>query len=136
VPWFRSVAGPVLATALVIAMSGCGRLGSAEDANAAQAAETFDRSLSDPSRACQLLAPGTLSELQDSFGPCQRSLPKQDLPAATEVVSVDVYGQDAMVRLEGDVVFLARFADGWKVTAAGCRLRSPGRPYTCTLKGQ
>jgi hypothetical protein len=133
---FRSVAAPVLATVLVIALSGCGHLGSAEDANAAQAAENFDRSLSDPPRACQQLAPGTLSELQDSFGPCRRSLPKQDLPAATEVVSVDVYGQDAMVRLDGDVVFLARFPDGWKVTAAGCRLQSSGRPYTCTLKGQ
>jgi hypothetical protein len=126
----------VLATVLAMAVGGCGHLGSAEDANAAHAAENFDRSLSDPAQACQLLAPGTLSELEDSFGRCQRSLPRQDLPAATEVVSVDVYGQDAMVRLDGDVVFLARFPDGWKVTAAGCRLQSPGRPYTCAVKGQ
>jgi hypothetical protein len=126
----------MLAAVLVTAVSGCGHLGSTEDANASQAAENFDRSLSDPSRACQLLAPGTLSELQNSFGPCRQSLPKQDLPAAARVLKVDVYGQDAMVVLNGDVLFLARFPDGWKVTAAGCRLQSPGRPYTCTLKGQ
>jgi hypothetical protein len=39
------------------------------------------------------------------------------------------------VRLDKDVVFLARYDDGWRVTAAGCVPR-PGRPFDCTIKGQ
>jgi hypothetical protein len=110
-------------------------MGSAEDGNAARAALTFDMSLDTPAAACRLLAPGTLSELQDTFGRCERSLPHQHLPVATKVVDVDVYGKNAIVRLDRDVVFLARFDDGWKVTAAGCTPER-GRPFNCTLKGQ
>ena len=50
----------------------------------------------------------------------QPLLPRQHLPVATHIRRVDVYGQDAIVRLDRDVVFLARFDDGWRVTAAGC----------------
>jgi hypothetical protein len=81
------------------------------------------------------LAPGTLTELENSFGPCDRSLPRENLPVGSRVVHVDVYGKDAMVRLDHDVVFLARFDNGWKVTAAGCT-PVQGRPFDCTLKGQ
>jgi hypothetical protein len=131
----RSGAILLQATALAFATVGCGHMGSAEDANASASALAFDRSLNTPAEACQLLAPGTRSELQDTFGPCERSLPQQHLPVASQVVDVDVYGKDAIVRLDRDVVFLARFDDGWKVTAAGC---TPvrGRPFNCTIKGE
>jgi hypothetical protein len=49
---------------------------------------------------------------------------------------VDVFGHDAIVRFSGDTVFLARFPEGWRVTAAGCQ---PGpsdqKPYDCTVSG-
>jgi hypothetical protein len=132
----RATASVLPATALALAMGGCGHLGSAENANAAKSALDFDRALQTPRIACERLAPGTLAELQDSSGPCPQSLPQEHLPVATTVVGVDVYGKDAMVRLDRDVVFLARFQDGWKVTAAGCTLQEAGRPYTCAVKGQ
>jgi hypothetical protein len=109
-------------------------MGSAENSNASLAALSFERSLLTPAKACALLAPGTLSELEQSFGRCGRSLPGQHLPVATKVVDVDVYGKDAIVRLDGDVLFLARFAAGWRVTAAGCAARQT-RPFECTIKG-
>jgi hypothetical protein len=119
---------------LVFGATGCGTMGSAEDTNASSAALAFYRSLNSPARACGWLAPGTLSELEDSFGVCTHSLPQQHLPIATTVLSVDVYGKDAIVRLDRDVMFLARFGDGWRVTAAGCKPR-PDRPFDCTIKG-
>jgi hypothetical protein len=125
----------VLAAALVVVTSGCGSMGSAENANASHAALAFDGSLDTPEQACAMLAPGTLTELEDTSGPCDRSLPHEHLPVGTRVADVDVYGKDAMVRLDRDVVFLARFDSGWKVTAAGCT-PVQGRPFDCTLKGQ
>jgi hypothetical protein len=124
-----------ISSLLLVLVAGCGNLGSAENANAADAALAFERTLSNPSRACQLLAPGTLSELQDSFGPCSRSLPPRHLPTATSVMSVDVYGKDALVHLDDDWVFLARFDQGWLVTAAGC-VPVSDRPFDCKVKGQ
>jgi hypothetical protein len=124
-----------LAAALVGATGGCGSMGSTENANASQAALAFDGSIDTPAEACAMLAPGTLTELENSFGPCDRSLPRENLPVGSRVVDVDVYGKDAMVRLDHDVVFLARFDNGWKVTAAGCT-PVQGRPFDCTLKGQ
>lgn len=110
-------------------------MGSAENANASGAALAFERSLDEPARACSMLAPGTLSELEGTFGKCNHSLAREHLPTSTSVVDVDVFGKDAIVRLDQDVVFLARFDAGWRVTAAGCTPRR-NRPYDCILKGQ
>jgi len=56
-------------------------------------------------------------------------------PVGTKVAEVEVYGKDAIVHLDNDVLFVARFDEGWRVTAAGCTPR-PDRPFTCTIKGQ
>jgi hypothetical protein len=129
--------GRALLSLAVVALvtAGCAPMGSVENSSASQAALDFDRSLSDPAHACALLAPGTLSELQQSFGRCDKALPDEHLPVGTKVVDVDVYGKDAIVRLDKDVVFLARFDAGWRVTAAGCTPRQ-NRPFNCTIKGQ
>jgi hypothetical protein len=129
------LARAVISLVLLVVVAGCGGQGSAEDSNAGAAALAFDRALSHSGQACQLLAPGTLSELRDAFGPCLHSLPQQHLPTGSTVVSVDVYGKDALVRLDRDWVFLARFDQGWRVTAAGCR-PVPDRPFNCQIKGQ
>jgi hypothetical protein len=131
----RSGSCVLLMFVLALVTSGCGHLGSAENATASKAALAFDQSLDTPARACAMLAPGTLTELEEAFGKCDDSLPRQHLPAGTSVVDVDVYGKDAIVRLDHDVVFLARFDDGWRVTAAGCTPQ-PNRPFHCILKGQ
>jgi hypothetical protein len=124
----------VLAVAALLA--GCGATGSAQDQDASRSVTRFYRALSvDPRSACDLLAPGTRHELEDTFGPCSRSLAGQDLPEAGSVLHVDVYGKDAMIRLDDDVAFLALFRDGWRVTAAGCTPRE-GRPFDCVLSGE
>jgi hypothetical protein len=125
----------VLLVGMVLVTAGCGHLGSAENDNASKAALAFEGALDAPARACTMLAPGTLSELEDSFGKCPQSLPDQHLPVATVVDHVDVYGKDAIVRLNRDVVFLARFDDGWRITAAGCT-PIENRPFHCILKGE
>ena len=49
---------------------------------------------------------------------------------------IDVYGRDAMVRWGGSTLFLARFDDGWRVTAAGCAPRGEDLPYDCAVEGR
>lgn len=89
---------------------------------------------SDPAAACALLAPKTLSELEGSAGPCPESLPEQHLPPSSGARHAEVYGKDAIVHLQGDTVFLARFQTGWRVTAAGC-VPNGDQPYDCVVKG-
>jgi hypothetical protein len=123
------------ATGCVLVLAGCSGLGNAESGNARAAAQQFSRAVTDdPAAACELLAPRTLEELEDAEGPCEQSLPAQDLGDGADVASVDVYGKDAVVHVGDDTVFLARFADGWRVTAAGCTA-VPERPYDCTVEG-
>jgi hypothetical protein len=106
--------------------------------DAAQAATSFEQLAADsPDRACDLLAGHTREAVEKSAKKsCAEALPDLDLPAASTMQSVQVYGHDAQVRLADDVVFLARFAEGWKVTAAGCK---PGdvvdEPYDCDVSG-
>lgn len=124
-----------LAAAAALLAGGCGGQGSAEKEPAGAAATAFVGALAgDPAAACRMLAPDTRQELEDTEGPCPQSLSTQDLPAASSVRAVEVYGKDAIVRLGQDTLFLARFGDGWRVTAAGCTPRED-RPYRCTLKG-
>ena len=121
--------------AVLLSVAGCAGQGSADDGSAAAAALRFTRDLAaSPSEACGLLAPQTLKELEDSQGSCPSSLPGLDLPRAAAVRSTEVYAKDAIVRLDKDTVFLARFDQGWRVTAAGCTPHGD-LPYDCTLKG-
>ena len=121
--------------AMLLSVPGCAGQGSADDGTAAAAALRFTRDLAaSPSEACGLLAPQTLKELEDSQGSCPSSLPGLDLPRAAAVRRTEVYAKDAIVRLDKDTVFLARFDQGWRVTAAGCTPHGD-LPYDCTLKG-
>ena len=125
-----------LAAGALLALGGCAGQGSAENAAAADAAERFARDVTaDISSACDLLAPQTRVQLEDSSEmSCAEALPQQDLPAAGSVRRVEVYGKDAVVHLEKDTLFLARFDDGWRVTAAGCTPNGD-RPYDCDVEG-
>jgi hypothetical protein len=127
---------PTTACALALALlSGCAGQGNAEDDNARAAALRFAASVSgDVATACGLLAPQTLQTLEETDGDCATGLRAEGPTDPGAVRSVDVYGKDAIVHLSGDTLFLARFADGWRVTAAGCTAR-PDRPYDCTIEG-
>lgn len=111
-------------------------MGTSERPEASSAAVDFYRLLArDPAGACARLAPGTRHELEAAAGQaCEQALPEEDLPSARSVRHVEVYGKQALVELDEDVAFLARFDNGWRVTAAGCVPRKV-LPYDCSVKG-
>jgi hypothetical protein len=127
-----------LVTATVVGsllLGGCSGLGNAESGNARAAAQEFVQAArADPGAACDLLAPRTLQELEDAEGPCEQALPQQGVGSPSDPVTVEVYGKDAIVHLGDATVFLARFAEGWRVTAAACS-PVPDRPYDCSVEG-
>lgn len=129
------LAGSVVAVVAALALAGCGA--DLERDGAARAADAFTSSAaSDPVAACAVLAPRTLESLEED-GPCPQSLPATELPDAGDRRQVTVAGHSAQVRYAGDTVFLALFADGWRVTAAGCARRSDDGavPYGCSVDG-
>jgi hypothetical protein len=132
----RAVLLPLALAALASpAVSAC--TGSGAD-DAARTAVSFEQLTSAaPAEACELLSGHTREALEKSAKKaCVDALPEEDLPSASSVQAVQVYGHDAQVRLDGDIVFLARFADGWKVTAAGCQPGDqPDQPFDCDVAG-
>jgi hypothetical protein len=84
--------------------------------------------------ACQLLSEEARHKLESGSGkPCPIALADVDLPTGT-ANSIEVWGDNAQVRLDPGVLFLAEFREGWKVTAAGCQPR-PDMPYDCDVEG-
>jgi hypothetical protein len=128
------------ATALLapcaLVLGGCA---SAEEPAAVDVARSFvSLARSDPERACALLAPRTVEHLaEDGDGECAKGLDDAAPPAGESVVGATVAGRSAQVVLGDQVVFLARFDSGWRVTAAGCDRDSSDQavPYHCTVEG-
>jgi hypothetical protein len=116
---------------VALLLTGCGSDVAARDASAAALA--FARA--EPSHACELLAPDTAEKVARQGG-CAETLASLGLPTASDVQQVEVAGESAQVRLDGQVVFLARFPDGWRVTAAGCVRDDPDPavPYRCEVE--
>jgi hypothetical protein len=115
-------------------MAGCTGPGADQ---AGQAAVRFaEQASTSPEQACDLLSDQTRKDLErNEQAACGEALGKVDLPSPSAQRSVDVYEQHARVALAGDVMFLARFDDGWKVTAAGCKPQPDDEPYDCELGG-
>ena len=129
----RVLGATVIVTAIV---SGCvPQQGSSEAGEATSVVVRFrSHAVSDAEAACALLAPGTVTELEQATGSCARGVTAAHLSDGGRVRDVEVYGLDAIVRLDDDTVFVARFDDGWRVTAAGCTPRGDG-PYECDIRG-
>ncbi|HYJ66639.1 MAG TPA: hypothetical protein VEX15_03140 [Nocardioidaceae bacterium] len=124
-----------LASALAVAslLTGCGSAGAAPQSVASE----FYQAVADEqaSAACDLLAPQTRSELEQSaHAPCAEALIRQDLPTVGAPMATERFGNQAQVRFDGETAFLAEFDDGWKIVAAGCTPRDP-LPYDCVLEG-
>jgi hypothetical protein len=133
----RSPTVTTLVVAVVVLLAGgCASSDSTRTGPAAAAADAFGATAaSDPAAACRLLAPKTRAELESTSGPCPDALAAEPPPVGGRVLDVEVFGLDAMVRLEHDTVFLARFDRGWRVTAAGCVPGPKDRPFTCDVTG-
>jgi hypothetical protein len=122
--WARAAA----VAAAVLALAGCGSL-SADEVERVGA----DFADGDPAARCALLAPATLTSFEEDEGePCDEAI--EQLPVgAGEVTSVEVWGEEAQVRLSDDTLFLTRTADGWRVSAAACTPHGADRPYDCEV---
>jgi len=132
---FRRAAAVLGALVVLGTLTACNGAGSSQ---AGQAASSFaGLAKSDPSKACALLTEHTRHKVEkDAKKSCPDALGDQDLPDASAVRTIDVYGHDARVVLDQDVVFLAQFPDGWKVTAAGCKPQQHrDDPYECEISG-
>ncbi|MBB5076152.1 hypothetical protein [Nonomuraea endophytica] len=109
---------------------------SQRDGEVAQAADGFYAALAsgDGARACALLSPRAEEGLEKGGDTCPEVVLDLDLRGGAPLGGPRVYGDEAQVRLAADTVFLHRFADGWRVRAAGCEPR-PGLPYRCEIEG-
>jgi hypothetical protein len=131
----RPLLPAAVAAVAACALAGCSAQGSSQGDAAGAAAVRFSTlARSDAVAACTLLAPQTISELQKGSATCAKGLRDADPPAGGRLREVEVYGLDAIARLDADTVFLARFARGWRVTAAGCTPQPEG-PYDCDITG-
>jgi hypothetical protein len=120
--------------ALCVAAGGC----SGTDEQVADVAARFYGALadSDGAAACRLLAPPTRAELESSSGEaCDRAI-VSEVTGSRDRPDVDAAGDAARARVGDDTAFLAEYAAGWRVVAAGC---SPptgeDRPYDCVVQG-
>jgi hypothetical protein len=132
----RRAAFAVGAAIFVAGLTGCSEGGRGTPSGPLRAAQTFEAALSsrDTSAACDLLASPTREELEQSEGQaCPQALQQQDLPSAS-VEDVDVWGDEAIARARGEVLFLTNVAGSWMVSAAGCKPQSD-QPYQCEVKG-
>lgn len=121
------------AVATMAALAGCGTA----DDGPADRAEHFHQALAsgDAAGACEDLAEETRAALEQQEGkPCEEAITGQDLPHEEGESEVEVYGSMAQVRLGDETVFLSRYDDGWRVTAAGCGPTSGDKPHQCALE--
>ena len=116
-----------------MALSGCS---SGNEDAVTRTSEQLHASLrgNDGAAACELLSDDAQQELAESGSSCATAVTETGIPDSGQVVEVTVYGTAAQVRYDEDVVFLGEFADGWKVTAAGCSPRADA-PYDCQVQG-
>jgi hypothetical protein len=135
--WIRRRASAFAWLPCLVVLASLASCGSPADSDASEAARTFHESVAraDGLRACAALSARTRSELEQSGGkPCPAAVLEESLPPLGEPVQTRVYGTAAQVGSTGDTVFLSRFDQGWKVTAAGCT-RQPTGLYDCQIQG-
>jgi len=106
----------------------------ASQAAAWDTAGQFETALTahDDEAACRLLSDEARHRLETaSVRPCPAALAALSLPSGP-TRSIETWGGNSQVRLDGSVLFLAEFAAGWRVTAAGCTPRTD-QPYDCVV---
>jgi hypothetical protein len=87
----------------------------------------------DGARACDLLAPATRTELEDTSGTsCERAVLEEDLAAGSGGARVAVFDTSAQAVVGSETLFLSRYDGRWLVIAAACT-EVPERPYDCSI---
>lgn len=128
----RRVGLVLLAAGLLLAVgTGCTPAGQAA---AWDVAGQFETALTarDGAGACRLLSDEARHRLESaSDRSCPAALAALALPTGP-LRSIQTWGGNSQVRLDGSVLFLAEFRAGWRVTGAGCTPR-PDQPYDCVV---
>lgn len=115
---------PALVALLLLCLgaTGCGRSGDREQAT--DAAERFLAAVSagDAAAACGLLAADTRKALEDEEQkPCGEAIGGVSIDEGSPI-AVELYLTNAEADLDnGETAFLSLTADGWRVSAAGCK---------------
>lgn len=127
----------LLAVSLLAAgLAGCGQSGNRDTVRATS--EQFLRAYAadEHEAACKALSADTVKELESQEGaPCPEALGKVKVSAG-KVTDVQVTVTNAKVNLAtGESMFLSEEADGWKITALGCRstAKPTNEPFDCEL---
>ncbi len=121
----------LLVVGLTALLAGCA---STQQPEVERVASTFEDPSADAEARCDLLAPATLAAFEkDQTAPCTEAVQQLSLDGGA-VTSVEVWGGDAQVRMDGDTLFLTETRAGWRVAAAGCTSRGDA-PYDCEVEG-
>ncbi len=121
----------LLVVGLTALLAGCA---STQQPEVEKVASTFEDPSADAEARCDLLAPATLAAFEkDQTAPCTEAVQQLSLDGGA-VTSVEVWGGDAQVRMDGDTLFLTETRAGWRVAAAGCTSRGDA-PYDCEVEG-
>jgi hypothetical protein len=118
--------------ALLLA-TGCG---SGESSAVENAAQRFEAAVAarDAATACLMLGSAARSQIESSAGkPCVDAWAGERVPVGGHVARVRAYGSMAIVELDADTIFLAKYADGWRITAADCAPKA-NKPFDCQIK--
>jgi hypothetical protein len=116
----------VLAAAVLV-LCGCGDVSDDEVAEVGA-----DFAGADPLVRCELLLPNTRTALmEEESATCEEAI--ETVPRGGDVTSVEIWGEEAQVRLTDDTLFLTRTSEGWRIAAAACEPQGADRPYDCEL---
>ncbi|PZS16363.1 MAG: hypothetical protein DLM57_10535 [Pseudonocardiales bacterium] len=124
-----------LAVGVALILAGC----SSSDGQRGAATQTATRFVNaidqhDGMAACNTLTDNARSSASGATDtPCEKAVlnVKED---STKIVGVQIWGDDAQVRIGSDVLFLRRLDTGWRVNAAGCTPQ-PHAAYQCDVEG-
>lgn len=121
--------------ALVVGCLLLGGCAGSQDAPATAAARQLLEAAhaGDGAAACELLAPATREELeQSSAAPCERAVLEEDLGDGSGSTAIEVFDSMAQAHVGADTLFLSRYDGRWLVVAAACT-PVPDRPYDCSI---
>jgi hypothetical protein len=129
---YRGVRVLAAVSLAALACAGCGMAAEKDGVREAASALFRDVRNGDGAAACGRLVPQAASGLETGGTRCEDEILKLGLSGGP-LGPVEVWSEYARVRAGGDTVFLTRWGDGWRVTAAGCEPREEG-PYDCEIQ--
>jgi hypothetical protein len=121
----------VVAGAGALLLTGCASL---QQSEVQRVATTFEDGSADPEARCDLLVAATRAALEkQQRSSCAEAIGKLRLQGGA-VRSLQVWGGQAQVKLDGDTLFLDQTRSGWRVAAASCTPHGQA-PYDCDVEG-